>query len=374
MTAASSKQRTERRRVTAGAHPRDRHSERSAAHVLSSSIARRSARCARSALAAANAASPEGLRRAASSAATSCARADRSCSVTTLFQMSSIRSMTNLDVNANTQNSHEHNNARRIPTREPTNHSAARPMTTQPQFQVITITGRLTRDPELGSLPSGDAVCKLRLAVDEMVGRGETGYIDVASYGASGEAAAKVLTKGYLIAVDGRMRYRTWEHDGHKRHALRRDRPRRVPRRPEGRREQQRQRRHRHRRGSHRRGARRGPRRGGDRVLITAAGGTPSTGVPPHGRRNHGERHATAHHHNFPAGSLEPADRPPSPAPPGRARRRRRRRQRPAAADPRVKRAVPELPRVDRPALEPRLRAAATRSTAQLWPTGHTRP
>jgi single-strand DNA-binding protein len=82
----------------------------------------------------------------------------------------------------------------------------------------ITITGRLTRDPELQSLPSGDPVCKLRLAVDDMVGRGETGYIDVASYGASGEAAAKVLTKGYLVAVDGRVRFRTWEQDGQKRH------------------------------------------------------------------------------------------------------------------------------------------------------------
>ena len=70
----------------------------------------------------------------------------------------------------------------------------------------ITITGRLTRDPELRSLPSGDPVCKLRLAVDGMAPKRETGYVDVSAFGPSGEAAARVLTKGYLVAVDGRLR------------------------------------------------------------------------------------------------------------------------------------------------------------------------
>ena len=77
----------------------------------------------------------------------------------------------------------------------------------------ITITGRLTRDPELGSLPSGDPVCNLRLAVDGMAPGRETGYVDVAAYGKPGEAAARILTKGYLVAVDGRLEYRTWKTD-----------------------------------------------------------------------------------------------------------------------------------------------------------------
>ncbi|HUZ84102.1 MAG TPA: single-stranded DNA-binding protein [Gaiellales bacterium] len=83
----------------------------------------------------------------------------------------------------------------------------------------ITITGRLTRDPELGSLPSGDPVCKLRLAVDGMAPKRETGYVDVSAFGPSGEAAARVLTKGYLVAVDGRLEYSTWEKDGQTRHS-----------------------------------------------------------------------------------------------------------------------------------------------------------
>ena len=50
-------------------------------------------------------------------------------------------------------------------------------------------------------------MCELRLAVDGM-GRAarETGYIDVSTFGKPGEAAAHVLTKGWLVAVDGRLR------------------------------------------------------------------------------------------------------------------------------------------------------------------------
>jgi single-strand DNA-binding protein len=75
----------------------------------------------------------------------------------------------------------------------------------------ISITGRLTRDPELRSLSSGDPVCSMRLAVDGMAPGRETGYIDVAAFGKPGEACARVLTRGWLVAVDGRLEHRTWE-------------------------------------------------------------------------------------------------------------------------------------------------------------------
>jgi single-strand DNA-binding protein len=79
--------------------------------------------------------------------------------------------------------------------------------------------GRLTRDPELRSLPSGSAVCDLRIAVEGM-GRGyETGYISVAAFGEGGAAAAEHLSKGWLVAVDGRLEFVEWETDaGEKRH------------------------------------------------------------------------------------------------------------------------------------------------------------
>ena len=78
----------------------------------------------------------------------------------------------------------------------------------------ITITGRLTRDPELRELPSGDSVCNLRLAVDGLQPSNETGYIDVVSFGKPGEAAANHLTKGWLVAVDGRLQQREYETSG----------------------------------------------------------------------------------------------------------------------------------------------------------------
>jgi len=85
----------------------------------------------------------------------------------------------------------------------------------------ITLTGRLTQDPELRTLPSGGTVCRLRLAVNGMGrgGRDEPGYINVSAFGNAGEAAARVLTKGWLVAVDGRLQYGEWQTDDNtKRH------------------------------------------------------------------------------------------------------------------------------------------------------------
>ena len=79
-------------------------------------------------------------------------------------------------------------------------------------------TGRLTKDPELRALPSGTSVCQLRLAVDNMARGREVGFINVSVYGSGGEAAAKYLAKGWLVAVDGRLEYGEWDADGTRRH------------------------------------------------------------------------------------------------------------------------------------------------------------
>ena len=83
----------------------------------------------------------------------------------------------------------------------------------------VNITGRLTTDPELRAFPSGESVCKLRLAVEGLAPNRETGYINACCFGKPGEAAARVLAKGWLVAVQGRLSYRAWEaDDGSKRH------------------------------------------------------------------------------------------------------------------------------------------------------------
>ena len=77
----------------------------------------------------------------------------------------------------------------------------------------IQLTGRLTRDPELSSTPDGTtAVCRIRLAVDGM-GRGSrdaVGYIDVTSFGPGADAAARVISEGWLVGIDGRLEWHEW--------------------------------------------------------------------------------------------------------------------------------------------------------------------
>ncbi len=92
----------------------------------------------------------------------------------------------------------------------------------------VVMTGNLTADPELRSLPSGTSVCNLRIACNTRRKNGSTGewedkpnYFNVTVWGAQGENAARYLTKGRPVAIDGRLEWREWEaQDGTKRSAV----------------------------------------------------------------------------------------------------------------------------------------------------------
>ncbi|HZI91427.1 MAG TPA: single-stranded DNA-binding protein [Thermoleophilaceae bacterium] len=81
----------------------------------------------------------------------------------------------------------------------------------------VILTGNLTRDPELSSLPSGTSVCSLRVACNSRRkdASGEwveqPNYFDVTVWGAQGENCAQYLSKGRPVAIDGRLRWREWE-------------------------------------------------------------------------------------------------------------------------------------------------------------------
>ncbi len=80
-------------------------------------------------------------------------------------------------------------------------------------------TGNLTKDPVLRELPSGDSVCELRIAVDGMGGAEEPGFISVDVFGQGGLAAERYLSRGWLVAIDGRLQFGEWEDkEGTRRH------------------------------------------------------------------------------------------------------------------------------------------------------------
>ena len=81
----------------------------------------------------------------------------------------------------------------------------------------VVLVGNLTRDPEMKHLPSGTALCSLRIAVNTRR-KDESGqwtdkpnYLDVSVWGAQGESCAQYLAKGRPVAIDGRLEWREWE-------------------------------------------------------------------------------------------------------------------------------------------------------------------
>lgn len=84
----------------------------------------------------------------------------------------------------------------------------------------VVLTGNLCADPDLRSLSSGTAVCRLRLAVNtrRKAASGDwedrPNFFDVTVWGAQGEACAKYLSKGKPVAIDGRLEWREWETEG----------------------------------------------------------------------------------------------------------------------------------------------------------------
>jgi single-strand DNA-binding protein len=82
----------------------------------------------------------------------------------------------------------------------------------------VVMTGNLTRDPELRSLPSGMSVCSLRIACNTRRKDNASGewvdkpnYFDVTVWGAQGENCARFLAKGRPVAIDGRLEWREWQ-------------------------------------------------------------------------------------------------------------------------------------------------------------------
>ncbi len=86
------------------------------------------------------------------------------------------------------------------------------------------IIGNLTRDPELKSLPSGNAVTTFSLATnrvwkDKEGNKQESAdYHNIVIFGRQAENVAQYLKKGSSALVEGRLTTRSWESDGVKKY------------------------------------------------------------------------------------------------------------------------------------------------------------
>src|ERR1700730_1607038 len=89
-------------------------------------------------------------------------------------------------------------------------------------YNRIILIGRLTRDPELRYVPSGAPGASFTLAVDrpfrDQQGNRETDFIDVVAWRKLAEQVSQYMSKGRMVAVEGRLQIGSYEtQDGQKR-------------------------------------------------------------------------------------------------------------------------------------------------------------
>ena len=85
----------------------------------------------------------------------------------------------------------------------------------------VMLVGRLTRDPELRTLPSGKPVANFTVATNEFRGNGaaeRTEYHNLVAWDRLAEICGQFLSKGQLVDAEGRLQTRQWDDDAGVRH------------------------------------------------------------------------------------------------------------------------------------------------------------
>lgn len=84
----------------------------------------------------------------------------------------------------------------------------------------VVLVGNLTRDPELKFTPAGKPVATFGIAVNRVPYTTEQGervegvdFFTVVVFARQAETVHQYLKKGSGVAIDGRLRYRSWETD-----------------------------------------------------------------------------------------------------------------------------------------------------------------
>ncbi len=89
----------------------------------------------------------------------------------------------------------------------------------------VTVTGNVTRDPELRFTPTGQAVCSFGIAVNRRWQNRQTqeweeqvSFFDITAWSQLGQNVADSISRGTRVTVTGRLDQRAWENaEGEKR-------------------------------------------------------------------------------------------------------------------------------------------------------------
>lgn len=82
----------------------------------------------------------------------------------------------------------------------------------------VNITGNLTRDPELRATAGGTQMLAFGVAVNDRRRNQQTGewedfpnFVDCIVFGSRAEAVSRFLSKGSKVAIEGKLRFSSWE-------------------------------------------------------------------------------------------------------------------------------------------------------------------
>jgi single-strand DNA-binding protein len=85
-------------------------------------------------------------------------------------------------------------------------------------MNVVTLIGNLCTDVELRELAADKKLGKFLLAIDRP--KDGADFVWIVVWDRQAEVSAEYLRKGARVAIDGRLRSRTWEDEGKRRDAV----------------------------------------------------------------------------------------------------------------------------------------------------------
>ena len=84
----------------------------------------------------------------------------------------------------------------------------------------VLLVGNLASEVELKEIGDDKRVANFLLAVDRPGQDAGADFVRVSTWNRQAETCAEFLAKGARVAIDGRLRSRSWEEDGKRRNAV----------------------------------------------------------------------------------------------------------------------------------------------------------